>query len=63
MDKLFGGVDGDSDQKVAQCHATQGEERAAEDRARIINGSAGTRPTGLTAARECPTSRTRGLAG
>jgi hypothetical protein len=39
MDKLFGGVDGDSEEKVVQRHASRGEELAAEDWARIIKGS------------------------
>ena len=41
MDKLFGGADGDSEEKVAQRHTSRGEELAAEDRARIIKGSSG----------------------
>ena len=41
MDKLFGGVEGDSEEKIAQRHTTVGEELAAEDRARIIKGSTG----------------------
>jgi hypothetical protein len=41
MDKLFGGVDGDSEEKAVQRHTRRGEELAAEDRARIIKGSSG----------------------
>jgi hypothetical protein len=41
MDKLFGGVEGDSDEKAVQRHTSRGEELAAEDRARIIKGGAG----------------------
>jgi hypothetical protein len=41
MDKIFGGVDGDSEEKVVQRHTRRGEELAAEDRARIIKGSSG----------------------
>ena len=41
MDKLFGGVDGDSDEKSVQRHTSRGEELEAEDRARIIKGSTG----------------------
>jgi hypothetical protein len=41
MDKLFGGVDGDSEEKAAQRHTSRGEELAAEDRARIIKGGGG----------------------
>ena len=41
MDKLFSGVDGDSEEKIAQRHTSSGEELAAEDRARIIKGSSG----------------------
>jgi hypothetical protein len=39
MEKLFGGVEGDSEEKVVQRHTSRGEELAAEDRARIIKGS------------------------
>ena len=39
MDKLFGGVDGDSEEKAVQRHTSRGDELAAEDRARIIKGS------------------------
>jgi hypothetical protein len=39
--KRFGGVDGDSEEKIAQRHTSQGEELAAKDRARIIKGSSG----------------------
>jgi hypothetical protein len=39
MEKLFGGVDGDSEEKTVQRHTTQGEALEAEDRARIIKGS------------------------
>ena len=41
MDKLFGGVEGDSEEKGVQRHTSRGEELAAEDRARIIKGGAG----------------------
>ena len=41
MEKLFGGADGDSEEKIAQRHTSRGEELAAEDRARIIKGSSG----------------------
>ncbi len=41
MDKLFGGAEGDSEEKLAQRHTSRGEELAAEDRARIIKGSSG----------------------
>jgi hypothetical protein len=41
MDKRFGGVDGDSEEKIAQRHTSQGEELAAKDRERIIKGSSG----------------------
>jgi hypothetical protein len=41
MDKLFAGVDGDSEEKAVQRHTSQGEELEAEDRARIIKGGAG----------------------
>jgi len=41
MDKLFSGVDGDSEEKVAQRHTSRGEALATEDRARIIKGSSG----------------------
>jgi len=41
MDKLFGGVDEDSEEKVAQRHTSRGEELAAEDRARITKGGFG----------------------
>ena len=41
MDKVFGGADGDSEEKIAQRHTSRGEELAAEDRARIIKGSSG----------------------
>ena len=41
VDKLFGGVDGDSEEKSVQRHTSRGEELEAEDRARIIKGSTG----------------------
>ena len=41
MDKLFGGVEGDSGEKAVQRHTSQGEKLEAEDRARIIKGGAG----------------------
>jgi hypothetical protein len=41
MDKRFGGVDGDSEEKLAQRHTSRGEKLAAEDKARIIKGSSG----------------------
>jgi hypothetical protein len=41
MDRLFGGGDGDSEDKIAQRHTHRGEQLAAEDRARIIKGSSG----------------------
>lgn len=37
-DRLFGGVDGDSEEKIAQRHTSRGKELEAEDRARIIKG-------------------------
>jgi hypothetical protein len=40
-DRLFGSVDGDSEEKVAQRHTTRGEELAAEDRRHDIKGGAG----------------------
>jgi hypothetical protein len=40
-DRLFGSVDGDSEEKVAQRHTTGGEELAAEDRRYDIKGGAG----------------------
>ena len=39
MDKLFGGVEGDSEEKAVQRHTSRGEELQAKDRARIIKGS------------------------
>jgi hypothetical protein len=39
MDKLFGGVDRDSEEKAVQRHTSRGKDLAAEDRARIIKGS------------------------
>jgi hypothetical protein len=41
MEKLFGGVEGDSEEKAVQRHTSRGDELAAEDRARIIKGGAG----------------------
>jgi hypothetical protein len=41
MDKLFGGVDGDSEEKSVQRHTSRGKELEAEDRARVIKGSTG----------------------
>ena len=42
MDKLFGGVEGDSGEKAVQRHTSQGEKLEAEDRrARVIKGGAG----------------------
>ena len=41
MDRLLGGTDADSEEKIAQRHTSRGEELAAEDRARIIKGSSG----------------------
>jgi hypothetical protein len=41
MDKLFGGRDGDSEEKSVQRHTSRGEDLEAEDRARIIKGSTG----------------------
>jgi hypothetical protein len=41
MDKLFGGADGDSPEKLAERHTSRGEALEAEDRARIVKGSSG----------------------
>src|SRR3954471_5763976 len=40
-DRLFGSVDSDSEEKIAQRHTTRGEELAAEDRRHDIQGGAG----------------------
>jgi hypothetical protein len=40
-DRLFGSVDGDSEEKIAHRHTTGGEELAAEDRRHDIKGGAG----------------------
>ena len=40
-DRLFGSVDGDSAEKVAQRHTTRGEKLAAQDRRYDIKGGAG----------------------
>jgi hypothetical protein len=39
-DRLFGSVDGDSEEKIAQRHTTRGEELAAEDHRYDIKGGA-----------------------
>ena len=36
--QALGGVDGDSEEKIAQRHTSRGKELEAEDRARIIKG-------------------------
>ena len=41
MDRLFGGVDGDSEEKAVQRHTSRGEELAAQDRVHIIKGGSG----------------------
>jgi len=38
MDKLFGAVDGDSEEKIAQRHTSRGRELDAEDRRHHIKG-------------------------
>ena len=40
-DRLFGSIDGDSEEKVAQRHTSRGEELAAQDRRYDIKGGAG----------------------
>ena len=40
-DRLFGSVDGDSEEKLAQRHTSRGEELGAEDRRYDIKGGAG----------------------
>jgi hypothetical protein len=40
-DRLFGSVDGDSEEKLAQRHTTLGEDLAAEDRRYDVKGGAG----------------------
>ena len=40
-DRLFGSVDGDSEEKIAQRHTSRGEHLAAEDRRFEIKGGAG----------------------
>jgi hypothetical protein len=39
--RLFGSVEGDSDEKIAQRHTSRGEELAADDRRYDIKGGAG----------------------
>jgi hypothetical protein len=41
MDKLFGAVDGDSEEKVAQRHTSRERELDAEDRRYRIKGNLG----------------------
>jgi hypothetical protein len=41
MEKLFGAVDGDSEEKTVQRHTSRGDALEAEDRARLIKGSGG----------------------
>jgi hypothetical protein len=41
MDKLFGGVDGDSEEKAVQRHTSRGKQLAAEDQQRFTKGSSG----------------------
>jgi hypothetical protein len=40
-DRLFGSVEGDSEEKVAQRHTTRGEDLAADDRRYDIKGGGG----------------------
>jgi hypothetical protein len=40
-DRLFGSVDGDAQEKIAQRHSPRGEDLAAEDRRYDIKGGAG----------------------
>jgi hypothetical protein len=40
-DRVFGSVDGDSEEKIRQRHTSRGRELAAEDRRYDISGGAG----------------------